>query len=64
LQKDKHFDSSIEYYDRGLAMAKGSELKFALGFNRSVAYGQLGGWDKVFFSVAAAATAALDSATA
>ena len=45
-------------------MAKGSELKSALVFNRSVAYGQLGGWDKVFFSVAAAATAALDSATA
>ena len=45
LQKAGHFDSSLEYYDKGLALALSSDLQSALLFNRSVAHGRLGSWE-------------------
>ena len=51
LQKSSHFESAIEYYSKGLGIAKDSLLRSALLFNRSVAQARLGFWDKVCFFV-------------
>ena len=59
LQKEGFVEVSIEYYNKGLFMAQGDQLKSAFVFNRSVAYARLGSWVQVrtatsnFLSIAA-----------
>jgi len=47
LQKEGFVEVSIEYYNKGLVMAQGDQLKSAFVFNRSVAYARLGSWVQV-----------------